>query len=154
VNGILSDTDEETSKRLMAVRSGRRSGRASATILRKEVEVEGRPSGLDEKEGERKREKTEEGEEGAEEVCEGDEGCDERVRETEVCTKKRMGWQCGGYRQERQWERTARAGTKPRRVSITYSKLVLNWVWGLTDYFDINIDHVTRSEEGHVCRVW
>jgi len=40
VKGILSETDEETSKRPMAVRSGRRSGRASATILRKDVEVE------------------------------------------------------------------------------------------------------------------
>src|SRR5579863_5507186 len=40
VKGILSDTDEETSKRPIAVRSGRRSGLASAMILRKDAEVD------------------------------------------------------------------------------------------------------------------
>jgi hypothetical protein len=59
VKGILSDTDEETSKRPIAVRSGRRSGLASATILRKDAEVEAVPSALDEMEAGRMRESME-----------------------------------------------------------------------------------------------
>ena len=79
MNGILSDTDEETSKRPIAVRRGRRSGRASATILRKEVEVGGTLSGLDER-GERRRERMEgrvDNGEGAEGVGEDGEGAGE-----------------------------------------------------------------------------
>jgi len=59
VKGILSDTVEETSKRPMAVRSGRRSGRASATILRKDVGVEVVPPALDKREAGRMRESME-----------------------------------------------------------------------------------------------
>jgi hypothetical protein len=59
VKGILSDTDEEISKRPIAVMSGRRSGRASATILRKEVEEEVVPSGLVKREAGRMRESME-----------------------------------------------------------------------------------------------
>lgn len=54
---MLNDTDEETSKRPMAVRSGRRSGRASATILRKDAEVEDVPAVLGKREAGRKRER-------------------------------------------------------------------------------------------------
>jgi hypothetical protein len=59
VKGILSDTDEETSKRPIAVRSGRRSGLANATILRKDAEVEVVPSALDKREAGKMRESTE-----------------------------------------------------------------------------------------------
>ena len=60
MKGILSDTDEDTSKRPIAVSSGRRSGLASATILRKDAEVEVVPSASDEKEAGRMRESMEE----------------------------------------------------------------------------------------------
>jgi len=56
---MLSDTDEETNKRPMAVRSGRRSGRASATILRKDAEVEDVPPASDKREAGKRREKIE-----------------------------------------------------------------------------------------------
>ena len=54
---MLSDTVEETSKRPIAVRSGRRSGRASATILRKDAEVEDAPPAFGKREEGRKRER-------------------------------------------------------------------------------------------------
>jgi hypothetical protein len=54
---MLNPTDEETNKRPMAVRSGRRSGRASATILRKDAAVEDVPPALDKREVGRKRER-------------------------------------------------------------------------------------------------
>ena len=56
---MLNPTDEETNKRPMAVRSGRRSGRASATILRKDAEVDAVPPALDNRETGRRRERTE-----------------------------------------------------------------------------------------------
>ena len=59
VKGMLNETDEETSNSPMAVKRGRRSGRARAMILRNEVEVGIDPSGLEEKEDGRKRERTE-----------------------------------------------------------------------------------------------
>ena len=40
VNGILIETEEETRRSPMAVKRGRRSGRARAMILRNDVEVE------------------------------------------------------------------------------------------------------------------
>ena len=49
VNGMLNDTDDETSRSPMAVKRGRRSGRAKATILRNDVEVGIEPSVLGEK---------------------------------------------------------------------------------------------------------
>ena len=70
---MLSDTVEETSKRLIAVGSRRRSGRASATILRKQrkdAEVEDAPPVLGKSEEGRRRERRvgcigeEDGEEG------------------------------------------------------------------------------------------
>lgn len=73
---MLSPTDEENNKRPMAVRSGRRSGRASATILRKDAEVEDVPPALDERKEGRKREIMErrieegEGEEGVGDIGE------------------------------------------------------------------------------------
>jgi hypothetical protein len=65
---MLNDTDDETSKRPIAVRSGRRSGRASATILRKDAEVEDVPPASDKREVGRRRERMERcaGEEGEE----------------------------------------------------------------------------------------
>ena len=102
---MLSDTDEETNKRLMAVRSGRRSGRASATILRKDAVVEDVPPLLDKREVGRIREKTER-RIGEEEEDVGDIGEDGResgggVRVGPV-TKERRGVERngghGGYR--------------------------------------------------------
>ena len=74
---MLSPTEEETSKRPMAVRSGRRSGRASATILRKDAEVEDVPPALDKRDAGRRRERPERrfggrGEEGVGDI--GDDG--------------------------------------------------------------------------------
>jgi len=61
VNGMLNDTDEETSKSPIAVRRGRRSssGRARAKILRSEVDVGTDPSAFWEIEDGRKRERKE-----------------------------------------------------------------------------------------------
>ncbi|SRR6266702_1415907 len=59
VNGMLNDTDEETSRSPIAVNRGRRSGRARATILRNEVDVGTDPSAFGEKEDGRKRERME-----------------------------------------------------------------------------------------------
>lgn len=59
VNGMLNDTDEETRRSPMAVKRGRRSGRARATILRNEVEVGTDPSSLGETKDGRKRERME-----------------------------------------------------------------------------------------------
>ena len=59
VNGMLNDTDEETSKSPIAVRRGRRSGRARAKILRSEVDVGTDPSAFGEIEDGRKRERKE-----------------------------------------------------------------------------------------------
>jgi hypothetical protein len=91
---MLSATDEETNKRPMAVRSGRRSGRASATILRKDAVVEDVAPVLDKKEAGRRRERTERriGEEEEERV--GDIGEDGResgggARGVEPATKER-----------------------------------------------------------------
>jgi hypothetical protein len=91
---MLSPTDEETNKRLMAVRSGRRSGRASATILRKDAVVEGVPPALDKREAGRRRERTERRIGGEEEDGVGDTGEDGResgagARRVEPVTKKR-----------------------------------------------------------------
>jgi hypothetical protein len=44
VNGMLNDTDEDTSKSPIAVRRGRRSGRARAKILRNDVDAGTDPS--------------------------------------------------------------------------------------------------------------
>ena len=106
---MLNDTDEETSKRLMAVRSGRRSGRASAAILRKDAEVEDVPPALDKREAGRRRERMERRIGGGEGVGEGvgdigEEGreFDGGARVVELATKerrwvKRNGGH-GGYR--------------------------------------------------------
>ena len=59
MNGMLNDTDDETSRSPMAVKRGRRSGRAKATISRNEVEVGIEPSVLGEKDEGRKRERME-----------------------------------------------------------------------------------------------
>ena len=59
VNGMLIDTDEETSKRPIAVRRGRRSGRARANILRNDVDVETAASASGEIEDGRNRERIE-----------------------------------------------------------------------------------------------
>lgn len=59
VNGILIETDEETRRSPMAVKRGRRSGRARAMILRNDVEVEIDASVLEEKKDGRKRERME-----------------------------------------------------------------------------------------------
>jgi hypothetical protein len=124
---MLSDTDEETSKRLRAVRSGRRSGRASATILRKDAEVEDVPLVL-EKEAGRRRERKERciGGEGA---GVGDVGDDGRVfgggaRGVGLATKERrwakMNGGHGGYRRlvegwaKMRW--ADRAPPRPRAV--------------------------------------
>jgi hypothetical protein len=56
---MLNDTDDDTSKRPIAVRSGGRSGRASATILRKDAEVEDVPPASDKREAGRRRERME-----------------------------------------------------------------------------------------------
>lgn len=77
----------------MAVRSGRRSGRASATILRKDA-VEDVPPGLDKREMGRRRERTERGiggEEGEGVGGIGDDGLesDGGVRGEELATKER-----------------------------------------------------------------
>jgi hypothetical protein len=122
---MLSDTDEETIKRPIAVRRGRRSGRASATILRKEVEVGGVLSGLDER-GERRRERMEgrvnNGEEGAEGVGEDGEGAEG----TELRKKKRMCCEfgernvgCWGWGRVWSWgyrDTAPRAATRPRKL--------------------------------------
>ena len=93
VKGILSDTDEETSKRPMAVRSGRRSGRASATILRKDVEVEVPPA-LGKREAGRMRESMERCVGALERVGAGGEvsggGCGAGVRGVKLAAKRRF----------------------------------------------------------------
>jgi hypothetical protein len=91
---MLSPTEEETSKRPMAVRSGRRSGRASATILRKDAVVEDEPPALDKREAGRRRERTERRSGGEEEEGVGDIGEDGResgggARGVEPATKER-----------------------------------------------------------------
>jgi hypothetical protein len=128
---MLSDTDEETSNRPIAVRSGRRSGRASATILRKDAEVEDVLPALDERDAGRRREKMERciggGGEGEEVV--GDIGEDGKefgggARGVELATKvrrwvKRNGGH-GGYRRLVEGcakvGRTDRAPPRPRAV--------------------------------------
>jgi hypothetical protein len=52
---MLSDTEDQTSRSPMAVRRGRRSGRARAKILRNEVDVGTDPSAFREIEDRRKR---------------------------------------------------------------------------------------------------
>jgi hypothetical protein len=91
---MLSPTDEEINKRLMAVRSGRRSGRASATILRKDAAVEDVPPALDKGEAGRRRERTERCVGGEEGGGVGDIGEDGResgrgARGVEPATKER-----------------------------------------------------------------
>jgi hypothetical protein len=98
VKGILSDTDEETSKRPMAVRSGRRSGRASATILWKDVEVVLVSPALEKRETGRRRESMERrvgAWEGAEDggvvvVVGGGGGCGAGVRVVKLAAKRRF----------------------------------------------------------------
>jgi hypothetical protein len=127
---MLNDTDEETSKRPIAVRSGRRSGRASATILRKDAEVEDVPPAL-EREAGRRRERMERrigggGGVGGESV--GDVGDDGRgfggaARGVELATKERRWAKMnghGGYRRLVEGcakvRRTSRAPPRPRAV--------------------------------------
>lgn len=89
MKGILSDTDEETTRRPIAVKSGRRSGRASAAILRRDVEVEEAPPvlGADEREAGRRRERMERRIGGGEDdtVCDGG-----GARRAELAAKKRF----------------------------------------------------------------
>jgi len=92
---MLSPTEEETNKRPMAVRSGRRSGRASATILRKDAVVEDVPPVLDKKEAGRRRERTERRIRGEEDEGVGDVGEDGRessggARRVEPAAKERL----------------------------------------------------------------
>jgi len=90
---MLSPTDEETNKRLMAVKSERRSGRASATILRKDAVVEDVPPGLVKRVAGTRRERSER-RIGEEEEVVGDIGEDGSVsgggaRGLELATKER-----------------------------------------------------------------
>ena len=59
MNGMLNDMDDETSRSLMAVKRGRHSGWAKATILWNKVEVGIEPSVLGEKDEGRKHERME-----------------------------------------------------------------------------------------------
>jgi hypothetical protein len=91
---MLSATEEETSKRPMAVRSGRRSGRASATILRKDAAVEDVPPALDKRKAGRRRERTErrigeEEGEGVVDIGEDERGSGGGARGVEPATKER-----------------------------------------------------------------
>jgi hypothetical protein len=101
---MLSATDEETNKRPMAVRSGRRSGRASATILRKDAAVEDVPPALDKREAGRRRERTERciGEDGGGvgDTREGGRGSGRGAWRVEPATKERLerNGGHGGYR--------------------------------------------------------
>src|SRR5712664_2584930 len=93
VKGMLNDTVDETSRSPMAVKSGRRSGRASATILRKAVEVGMVPSALCVNVAGRKRERMER-RAGVEwgvdvEVGEGGDDADAGARVPVLVTKKR-----------------------------------------------------------------
>ena len=125
MNGMLNDTDDETSRSPMSVKRGRRSGRAKATISRNEVEVGIEPSVLGEKDDGRKRERMER------RVVVGVGVDDVGVRVTGLDTNKRA--PCanayvghGGYRllvegcdRARRTERARRVPTRPRcKLSI------------------------------------
>jgi hypothetical protein len=124
---MLNDTDDETSRSPIAVKRGRRSGRARATILRNEVEVGIDPSVLGEKDDGRKRERME-----RRVVVGVDDGdCDVGARVAGLVTNKRV--PCakayvghGGCRlhvegcgRARRTERARRVPTRPRcKLSI------------------------------------
>ena len=127
VNGILIETDEDTSRSPMAVKRGRRSGRARATILRNEVETGIDASVLEEKEDGRKRERVE-GRVG-EDWGVGDDDVGARVaglvtKKRQPCAKAYVGH--GGYRllvegcgKERRTESARRVPTRLRsKLSI------------------------------------
>jgi hypothetical protein len=82
---MLNDTEEETSRSPMAVKIGRRSGRARAAILRNDVEVGIEPSVLEENNDGRKRERME----GRVVVGVDDDDCDVGARVVGLVTNKR-----------------------------------------------------------------